>query len=114
MKNQNFFCTLFIGKKQKIQKIFLALFIGLFAFLDISCTSSKAARMIYPPLKVPVLPAVDSDYMLESLIEDPQTVYDLMQNSLIYEHQYYRYLDYSDILVDYINDYYQTLRMVNR
>lgn len=69
--------------------------------LLMSCQSVE-----YIPLTpdVPSLPEAEEGLSTDDLIEEPETVYDLLHNSVVYEHLYYLWHDYSQILLDYIKD----------
>ena len=67
--------------------------------LLVSCTSTKYVPVVQD---VPTIPV--SEYSVKDLIQEPETVYDLMHNSVIYEHEYYRWHDYALILLKMVEN----------
>lgn len=67
---------------------------------------ASCSTVSYVPVTVdtPSLPLVTGEYAIENLVEEPETVYDILQNSVIYEHQYYVWHSYALILHDYMVD----------
>ena len=87
---------LWIILKNKLKLLSLVILIVLLS----SCVTRVSSSV---PIAVPTLPPIDDEYGIDALIDEPQTSYDLMYNSLIYEHQYYRYREYTEELLRYIN-----------
>lgn len=83
--------------KTKLKLLSLVILIVLLS----SCVTHVSSSV---PIEVPTLPPIDDEYGIDALIDEPQTSYDLMYNALIYEHQYYRYMMYTEELLNYISE----------
>lgn len=72
----------------------------IFASCILLLTSCSTTELVPITPQVPEIPA--GEYSVDNLIYPVETIHDLMENATVYEHEYYRWKSYADVLVGYI------------